>query len=156
MELKQFPFLWGTKICLHMWTGHTCSCVYMWTITNLWLFFSCPAHTYLYICMYKGSFLLHTPWLHWLVNAVWTVYKRQEKGVLGKDACNMWSVMCSVIDMLTLVFQAAASKPRLAALIQFSGICGCTSYDVTHTVVSSICLKMPLFALCLKMKISAG
>lgn len=37
---------------------------------------------------------------------------------------NMWPVMCAVIDMLASSFQAAASKPRLATLIGFSGVCG--------------------------------
>lgn len=41
-----------------------------------------------------------------------------------KNVWNICSVMCATINMLTLSFQAAASKPRLAALIGFNRVCG--------------------------------
>lgn len=56
------------------------------------------------------------------VNLMWTFYKGDRWG-RQKNGWNMCSVMCAMIDMLTLSFQAAASKPRLAALIGFSGVC---------------------------------
>lgn len=94
----------------------------------------------------------------WVLNAMWTVYKRA-RARLGKDGCNMCSVMCAVIDMLTSSFQAAASKPRLTALIGFSGVCGCIRQcNLRHSVVSSLCLKMPKFLLFLlsALQISVG
>lgn len=62
----------------------------------------------------------------------------------------MCSVMCAVIDMLTSSFQAAASKSRLTTLIGFGGVCGCILHcNLRHSVVSSLCLKMPKFPLIL-------
>lgn len=65
----------------------------------------------------------------------------------------MCSVMCAVIDMLTSSFQAAASKPRLATLIGFSGVCGCIRQcNLRHSLVYSLFSNAQLsslFALCL-------
>lgn len=81
------------------------------------------------------------------VNVMWTVYKR-DRVRLRKDGRNMCSVMCAVIDMLTSSFQATALKPRLAAPIGSSRVCGCSRQcNFRHSVVSSLCLKMPKFLL---------
>ncbi len=90
------------------------------------LYHACHAHHRPILCSVLCVFSFYTsyPLTALSGKAMWTAYKRD--GVrLGKDGCNMCSVMCAVIDMLTSSFQAAASKPRLAAPIGFSSVSGC-------------------------------
>ena len=96
-------------------------------------------------CVYVFIFVLQTLSQRWVVNALWTVYKR-DRVRLEKDGCNMCSVMCAVIDMLTSSFQAAALKPRLDALIGFSRVCGCIRQcNMRHSVFYGLFKKMPKF-----------
>lgn len=108
---------------------------------------SCLTFTRLVCCtVCVFIFVLQTLSQRRVVNASWTVYKR-DRVRLGKDGWNMCSVMCAVIDMLTSSFQAAASKPRLVALIGFSRVCGCIRQcNMRHSVVYGLWLKkMPKF-----------
>lgn len=89
-------------------------------MTYLWSF--CPYHVhpiFEHLLVYWDLFAL--PALR--VNLMWT-FCNQDRWRQQKNGWNLCSVMCAVIDMLTLSFQAAASKSHLAALIGFSGVCG--------------------------------
>lgn len=144
----------------YAYTYMNCSCLWsvcMCMLTHLrrrsfsvqlsLLYYVHPACHFLFLCATQYVFFVQTPWMPWLVNAMWTLYKRHTAR-LGRDGCNMCSVMCAVIDMLKSVFQATASKPRLTALIGFSRVCGCIlQCNLRHSVDSSLCLKMPKYLL---------